>query len=230
MGLYDKAIPALVSAAKALESSDYPDPRLPQVLNALGNMAISTGEGHRAEDFFLRALKSAEKLTPEDKMKTRNTLVHLGLFYSERDRAKEAVPLLERAARISEEGTDRVLFAIDLDNLDLNFERLNLHKKSNTLSLKAVEILDSLPPEKEDVVTRALILYNLAWSYKNQKRYTEAEPLYRKSLYLFENETRGQIQNWQIKTVLKGYANLLRQTNRNDEAVVMESRIKQFRR
>lgn len=229
MGLYDRAIPFLLSAVEDIENEEPTDPRLPQVLIALGNMATNKKDEARAEDFFRRALKAAEKLSPVNNVQIRNSLVHLGLFYRARDRAKEAVPLLKRATTISEEATNKVLFAIDLDNLGLAIDQLGRHEEANQLSLKALDVLDSLTPSNEDAKTRGVILYNLAWSYMNQKRYTEAEKLYQKSLALLEDESLGPVENWRIKTILKGYANLLRQTKRIAEANTMESRAEQLR-
>ena len=228
MGLYDRAIPYLLSAVKELENKEPTDPRLPQILIALGNMAISTKEENRVEDFFQRALKAAEKLTPTDTVQIRNALVHLGLYYHAHDREQEAVPLLKRASLISEDSANQVLYAIDLDNLGQAIDKLGRHEEANQLSLKALNVLDSLTQGEEEVKARGVILYNLAWSYMTQQKFSDAEQLYKQALNLLEDKASAQVESWRIKTVLKGYAKLLRQTNRIEEAKTLESRADQI--
>src|SRR6185369_7189916 len=59
MGAYGEAIPALISAARSLEKENPPDPRLVDVLLALGSMAESERRDDLAADFYPRALKAA---------------------------------------------------------------------------------------------------------------------------------------------------------------------------
>ena len=187
-------------------------------------MAASQQRDDLAENFFRRALKAAEALRPADVTQTRNALVDLGLFYTRKGRATDAVPFLERAVDISAGLPERVLHAIDLDNLALALDQLKRHSEANALSRKALAVLDSLPRGGLENRTRGVILHNLAGSYVDQGRYGEAEPLYRESLAILEAGSSRDVERWRIRTVLAGYATLLRRTGRTAEAEALERR------
>jgi tetratricopeptide (TPR) repeat protein len=225
MGLWGPAtIRPLVSAANSLEKTSPPDPRLPRVLLALGTMAESHKRDDLAEDFFRRALKAAEALRPADEAQTRNALVDLCLCYTRQGREKEAVPLLERAAAISAGLPQRYLYAIDLDNLAIALDQQKRHSEANALSMKALAVLDSVPPGGMEDRTRGVILHNVARSYVDQGRYGEAEKLYRDSLTILEAGSSRDVESWRLRIVLKNYAGLLRQTGREAEAQALERR------
>ena len=63
MGLYNQAIPPLRSAADTLERKSPPDPRLPEIFIALGEMAADTTRPDLAEGFYKKALKAADELS-----------------------------------------------------------------------------------------------------------------------------------------------------------------------
>lgn len=225
MGLWGPAtIRPLVSAANSLEKTSPPDRRLPRILLALGTMAGSHERDDLAEDFFRRALKAAEALRPADEAQTRNTLVDLGLFYTGKGREKEAEPLLARAAGISGSLPQRHLYAIDLDNLAIALDQQKRHSEANALSMKALAVLDSVPPGGMEDRTRGVILHNVARSYVDQGRYGEAEKLYRDSLAILEAGSPRDVESWRLRTVLKNYAGLLRRTGREAEAQALERR------
>ena len=73
----------------------------------------------------------------------------------------------------------------------------------------------------------ATTLNNLAYSYDAQRRYTEAEPLYRRALEI----RRKTLDPWHPKLAesLENYAALLRDTGRSAEAAKMEARAKAIR-
>jgi tetratricopeptide (TPR) repeat protein len=169
-------------------------------------------------------LKAAEALRPADEAQTRNALVDLGLFYARKGREKEAIPLLERAAGISAGLPQRYLDAIDLDNLAIALDQLKRHSEANALSMKALAVLDSVPPGGLEDRTRGVILHNVARSYVDQGRYGEAEKLYRDSLTILEAGSSRDVESWRLRIVLKNYAGLLRQTGREAEAQALERR------
>lgn len=69
-----------------------------------------------------------------------------------------------------------------------------------------------------------MTLYNLARTYQTQKDYKQAEPLYKRALAIYENADRRN--SFYGIYVMKGYAQLLRDTGRGGEADRLESKIK----
>ncbi len=70
-------------------------------------------------------------------------------------------------------------------------------------------------------------LNNLALLYQAQSRYAEAEPLYRRSLAIWEKALGPEHPN--LATSLENYAALLRATGRTAEADKMEARAEAIR-
>ena len=70
-------------------------------------------------------------------------------------------------------------------------------------------------------------LNNLAALYRAQGRFTEAEPLYQRSLAIVERALGPEHPH--MATSLENYAILLRQTARADEAERMEARANAIR-
>ncbi len=75
--------------------------------------------------------------------------------------------------------------------------------------------------------TVATSLNNLAEFYRAQGRYAEAEPLYQRSLAVWENTFGPNYP--EVTTCLVNYAALLRNTGRVDEATEMEARARAIR-
>ncbi len=73
----------------------------------------------------------------------------------------------------------------------------------------------------------ATSLNNLAALHKAQGRYAEAEPLYRRSLAIWEKALGPEHPN--VATSLENYAALLREIGRTAEADKMEARAKAIR-
>jgi tetratricopeptide (TPR) repeat protein len=152
-------------------------------------MAESHKRDDLAADFFRRALKAAEALRPVDEAQTRNALVDLGLFYTRKGRETEAVPLLERAAGISAGLAQRYLYAIDLDNLAIALDQQKRHSEANALSMKALAVLDSVPPGGMEDRTRGVVeswrlrtvLSNYADLLRRTGREAEAQALERRA-------------------------------------------------
>lgn len=230
MGLYNQAIPALVNAANSLEKTNPPDPRLPQILVALGDMANSEGRNDLAEGFYKRALNSAEHLAKPNNTLLRNSLVHGGNFYLNIDRPAEGLPLLQRAVAISETNPEfpRTLYAIDLDNLGQAYYRLNRHPEGRALSVQALSVLGHAKSEPEALKARGIVFYNLAMSYKDLNENAEAEANFRNSLEILSPSTGHKAGSpSEIRVLITAYANFLRKLGRGDDAKQIEARIEQ---
>jgi len=225
MGLYEQAIPPLMTAARSLEKESPPDPRLVDVLIALGTMAVSEERNDLAGDFFARALKAAEALRPADERRLRNALVNLGMFYAQDDRRpREAIPLLERAAAISSGYGDRELYAIDLDNLGFACQQAGMYAEGSKHSLEALAVIETVSTGSEREKTRGVILHNLAMSYAGEGRNAEAEERFRQSVAVLESAPG--VEPWRLETARHSYAEFLRRTGRAKEARELESRWK----
>ncbi len=70
-------------------------------------------------------------------------------------------------------------------------------------------------------------LNNLAELYREQGKYAEAEPLYKRSLAIKEKALGPEHPH--VATGLENYAALLRKTNREAEAARLEARAKAIR-
>jgi tetratricopeptide (TPR) repeat protein len=78
-----------------------------------------------------------------------------------------------------------------------------------------------------DHPTTAQFLNDLAAIYQAQGNYTEAEPLYRRSLEILEMALGPEHPN--VPKALDNYAEQLRETGRADEAAEMAARAKSIR-
>jgi tetratricopeptide (TPR) repeat protein len=223
MGLYNRAIPPLMSAAESLEGKSPRDPRLVDVLIALGVMAQGTSRNDLAGDFYPRALKAAEMLEPPDNVRLRNSLVHLGTFYIE-DRPSDAIALLERAEALSRGIDDKVIHAIDLDNLAQAYQSLKQYPKAIALSTEALGVVEQNPQQRYAARTKGVILHTLAMSYSDAGDVKQAEAFFKQSLSVLRS-ARDDVEAWRLKTVISHYAQLLRRTGRTQEADELERQI-----
>jgi tetratricopeptide (TPR) repeat protein len=225
MGLYDLAIPPLMTAAKTLEGKIPPDPRLVEVLVALGTMAMNTERKDLAADLFLRALKAAEVLNPADSNRIRNALNNLGMFYAENKRAREAIPVLKRAAAISIDIGEQVYYAIDLDNIGFAHQRLGEYTEASEYSLKALDVIEHVTSGKYIGRTKGVVLHNLAAAYVELSRYVEAEENFKKSLAVLQSAP-AEVEPWRLETTRKSYADFLNRMGRLKEAEEMGIQLK----
>jgi tetratricopeptide (TPR) repeat protein len=223
MGLYNRAIPPLMSAAESLEGKNPPDPRLVDVLVALGVMAQGTNRRDLAADFYPRALKAAEALKPPDAIRLRNSLVHLGTFYIE-GRPSDAVVLLERAEKLSRGIDDQVIHAIDLDNLAQAHQALKQYPQAIALSTEALRIVEQNPQKQYATRTKGIVLHSLAMSYDESGDVKQADVLYKQSLSVLRSAP-NEVEAWRLKTVTADYAQLLRRTGRAHEADELEREV-----
>lgn len=220
MGLYSQAIAPLVTAADSLEKTTPTDPRLVDVLIALGEMAQNEKRKDLADGFYTRALKAAESLNPQDARLLRNSLVQLGSFYLF-ERPSDALPLLVRAVEISRSYDDQLLHAIDLDNLGIAYRGTKNYSRSIELSLQALSIINRITTGKLLTRTKGVILHNLGYTEMQFEHFKEAEAHFKESLLVLRSDPIN-VESWRVKTVLNSYAELLRTTGRIQEASEME--------
>lgn len=220
MGLYNQAIPTLLSAVKSLEKESPPDSRLVDVLIALGAMAESEKRNDLAANFYPRALKAADALQPTDDKRLRNALVYLGMFYSYHERAHDALPILQRAAEISVKLKDQEYHAIDLDNLASAYQNLKQYSEAVEFQSRALKVANELTAAQ--FPTRGTILHNLGSSYMELGRYEEAEAYFKEAITVLNSGGR-EAEQWRIKTAKESYTDLRRRMDRAAEAEKPES-------
>ncbi len=90
--------------------------------------------------------------------------------------------------------------------------------------LAALEEAENFGPDDERLATS---LSNLAELYRAQGQYAEAEPLYRRALFVLTKALGPDHPN--VATTVENYAALLRKLNRETEAEKMEARAKAIR-
>ena len=215
MGLYKQAIRPLQSAARDLEGKSPPDPRLVEVLIALGNMAAAEKRQDLADGFFPRALKAAEALQPPDERKVRNALSNMGLYLA-RERREQSLAALQRAAGISArfQGEEQVMHAIDLDNIAFAYQQLKRYPEAAEQGQKALARVKPLTQGKYLARTKGVIMHNLASTYVELQRYPEAEALFAESLAVLRAAPRGEVESWRFKVAEDARADLLKRTGR----------------
>jgi tetratricopeptide (TPR) repeat protein len=231
MGLYGHAIAPLRTVAARLDGVDPTDPRLPRVLEALGEMAWSSGRTDLAEEYFARNIDKVEHLDPPNERWAHRALTSLGLFLRSQKRSEEAIPLLARARDIARAWTDdRRGYAIALDNLSLACADVERWDEAIRHGDEALSTLDELEPSAENDRTRAVILFNRAWSFDRRGERSQAEPHYVEAIQIFERHPIPDGERWRLGVMLESYAELLAADGRVDEAAAAARRAKDYRR
>jgi len=186
-----------------------------------------------AESYLRKAVKAADDLAKPDEAAQRNALVRSGKFYLGQNRPAEALPLLERAAAISERnpGLQRTLHAIDLDNVGIAHSNQGRLAEGRAFGLRALEVLDEAQGEPAAAATRGVVLFNLAYGYMEESRYAEAEANYRRSLEILAPGGSAPIaESWRARVLIDSYAGMLRKLGRTDEAAALARRKEQLNR
>jgi tetratricopeptide (TPR) repeat protein len=215
-GLYDEAIPKLLSGVESLYKNNPSDSRLPSAYLALANMAASDKRLDIAEKYYKQAIEVAEKYSHNDARIMRNVSSSAGNFYIDNKRYLEAIPLLESAASLSKNNDliPRKLYAMDLDNLGLANDGAGRQEEADNLSNKALAEISVLPSTPEIVSIRGVIFYNLAYRNAERGNIVEAENFYKRAL----EDIFTSNEAWRIKTVKTNYAEFLKKLGRNSES------------
>lgn len=219
-GLYNEAIPRLLSGTDSLYKSNPSDVRLPEAYLALAHMAANNKRFDIAEKYYIQAISVAEKFNSHDARIMRNVTTSAGNYYLENKQYSEAIPLLERALEFSKNNDSiaRKLYAIDLDNLGLANEAVGHHVEAEALSQQALTVLSTLSSTPEIVSIRGVVLYNIAYRNAERGNVTEAEKYYKLALA----DISVSSESWRIKTVKTNYAEFLKKLGRNAEAEAIE--------
>lgn len=219
MGLYDHAIPRLLSATPDLEKSDPYDPRITQAYLALGTMARADKMYDRSEYYYLKALSTAEILKTHKNLHLRNAKNTLGNFYISQKRFDKALPLLIDAVALSQNmNSDRILRAIDLDNVALVQAELGKSKEAIKLSIQALDLIENSREHRLYNRTKGIILYNQGKNLEKFSLFDQALDCYEKSIESLKiHATNKPRENWRVELVEKRKSELIAKHNAKNE-------------
>ena len=224
---YDEAAKLFSAALQEAEKSGPEDARVATSLMELGQTNAAQKRYGEAEPLYRRALAIREKVLGPDHLDVAKTLSSLAsLFYRVQNYPERAEPLLKRALAILEKnlGPEDPEVAGMLNSLAGRLREQGKFTEAEPLFLRSLAIREKvLGPEHADFVKSLL---GIASFYAEQGKYTEAEPFYQRSLEILEKLHAYGSAYPNVPGVLNSYAQLLRKTNRESEAVEMETRAK----
>lgn len=215
-GLYNEAIPRLLSGTESLYKSNPSDSRLPAAYLALAHMGANDKRFDIAEKYYKQAIYVAEKYNSNDERIMRNVTSSAGNYYLDNKQYSKAFPLLERAVALSKNNDSiaRKLYAIDLDNLGLANDAIGRHLEADALSQQALTVLSTLSTTPEIVSIRGVVFYNIAYRNAERGNVTEAEQYYKRALA----DISVSDESWRIKTIKNNYAEFLKKLGRTAES------------
>jgi tetratricopeptide (TPR) repeat protein len=185
-----------------------------------GLEALSAGDWKAAEGHLSKALDLAQSFGEGDNRLMR-TLESLAQSFSAQDRHQQAAPLLERVHqnKINVFGQNHGIVADSADSLARCYYYCGNFAAAEKYALACCHIHEKLAgPEDLSVAT---CLGNLAMLYHLHKKVVEAENAFKRCLAI-RTKVQGDSHPDTVK-VLQNYANLLRQTHREDEAAHLQA-------
>jgi tetratricopeptide (TPR) repeat protein len=179
-----------------------------------------------AEEWFLAAERVATGSNQKDP-RMALTLGNLAGFYHAQARDKEAEPLYWESLALLEQidGPEAPRVARFVADLAGFYTALDRYEEAEPLFLRAVGTLEwELGPTHQDVL---MVRTGLAGLYLQQMHYGEAEAIYRDVLTTLIDTPDADRD--QLVTVLQEYAIVLRQTDRDTDALALEARARALR-
>ena len=188
--------------------------------------AFQDAHYEEAEHWFLAAERVAAGFESADP-RLALTLGNLADFYHARARDEEAEPLYWESLALLEriDGRDAPRVARFVADLAGFYTVLDRYEEAEPLFLRALDTLEwELGPAHLDVL---MVRTGLAGLYLQQTHYAEAEAIYREVLTILLDMPDADQD--QLVTVLQEYALVLRQTDRDTEALALEARARALR-
>jgi tetratricopeptide (TPR) repeat protein len=209
---YAAAEPLFKRAIQILEQEEpRRDFSLPHYLREFARFYQDQGNHREAENLYRRALVVSEQCRGPEDAATIHYLYDLAAFYCATGRHDEAESLYRRALATVEKTA-----ALATARYLTPWKRLTL--KPSTLEGVIRNIESSV----------GTALDHLAECCEDQQRYSEAEPLRRRSLEIMERGW-GKIVPYRLADALETYAAVLRKLGRAGEAEHVESRARPIR-
>jgi len=187
--------------------------------------ALLAGDWQAAESQLTRAVDLAQLFGETDHRLARS-LESLAQALSSQDRHQQAAKLLERVheAKLSVFGAESGIVADSADNLARCYYYCGNFAAAEKSALVACRIYEKLYGADDLIV--ATCLGNIAMLYFMNKNMSEAENAYKRCLAI-RTRVQGEGHVDTVK-VLQNYANLLRQTHREDEAAHLQACASRF--
>ena len=232
-GKYAEAEKQLLTALKEAEEFGEQDRRVAQSLGGLGVVYRAQGRYAEAEPLLWKALAIAKKTFPPEHPEVAGSLDNLAALYNAQGKYAEAEPLLRRVLAIDEKEAEKfgedLRLAMSLNALGIVYHAQGKDAEAEPLLRRALAVAEKerVPENPQVVEVVAGSLDNLAALYSAQGKYGESEALYRRTLVILEKALGLEYPN--VATALENYAELLRKTNRDAEAVKLEARAKAIR-
>ena len=199
-------------------------PRHPSVaesLKNLGGVILFQGDAETAEGLLHRALGIQEEALGPNHPKVAEITEALAVLCAQQERNEESIRYHLRALEIWREsfGPQHPMVAMVLSNLGSVYSQEGRLDEAEEVLQQALGLREEqLGPEHPSV---AYTLVSLAGVYSGREQFSEAEPLYRRALGILE----ASLGSEHSRTVgaKKGLVELLRATDRDAEATILES-------
>jgi tetratricopeptide (TPR) repeat protein len=188
-------------------------------IRKLGEERLASGSWPEAEQYWVQAVKVAERLGENDP-RFAYSLEKLSESILNQNRFEEAEPILLRAHTLKLRilGEEHLSLATSLHNLSKLYYFLKRYEQAESLAKQFVNICEkNLGTEHPDV---ACGMHNLATLYHMSGRLEDAEAQYVRALEINRKSLGGEHPNT-IK-LMKSYAALLKALERNSEAELLD--------
>jgi tetratricopeptide (TPR) repeat protein len=194
--------------------------------NAAGIRAFQEGRIAEAEKHMTAALKIAEGFGPTDP-RLATSLNSLGVLYGAGGKFEQCEPLFRRALEITEKisGPDSPQVAASINNLAAFYRGQGKLAEAEAQYKRALAIQEKAMGAGDPAVAAAL--NNLAIVYQTEGKFELAEPAYKRALDILTKAHGAEHPS--VAGLLINYASLLRNMNREPEAMTMEARAQAIR-
>jgi tetratricopeptide (TPR) repeat protein len=188
-----------------------------------GIQAMEEGRWADAERLLTAALEQAEKYGVND-LRVADAANDLAVVYATTGKSVEAELLFRRALLIGERslGPDHAAIGSTIQNLGILYATQRKYAEAEPLLKRALEI--NVKRYGINHTRTALTLKTLSSFYAIQGQLSQAEELIQKSLTILE-KSRVRQSDPQMTSTLEVFAAILRNTNREQEALEIEQRI-----
>jgi tetratricopeptide (TPR) repeat protein len=211
----------IIEGTVGTENADFAN-----YLNYQGAFFLDREKYVQAETVFKRSLEIRERvLKPAEHADIATSLNNLAKAYYYQGKYEQAEPLYQRAISITEK-----LQPLSLDNLAWYTKNYALLLYAQGKKAQAEETLRKafeMFAKSRDNTSKAVSFYELAELYRRQKNYAEAEIWFKQALALMD-DPKGQ-GHYKLAATLVKYASLMRETNREAEALTLEARAEKIR-
>lgn len=197
------------------------DPRLIIPLQRLGDVRSLRQEYDQAQPLFRKAIDIATQNKQQQTITYAILLDELAVTYLREKEFKEAEPLLEQAKPIAESNADKYPLTQmrTLGLLGELYEYEGRYTDAQAALQRAIDV-DRKSFPKDPFVARLMSMQAVAVA--GQGDYEQAESLYKQAIQI--REALHLPRDPELLSALSGYANILRQMGRLDDAKAVEQR------